>query len=163
MQETRNTDLIAGSRRLTEEGHGNPFQHSCLEHPMDRGVWQATVHRVAKSHIGLKWLSTQEAQPLKTQWSSQKGYASSATYLRGLLCFSFPSLSPFLLHSLALHLLYLMRIWHYMNNIHKWKLKMYFQSIIIWTQRMLWYCIFKLIKFIINFYKIAFCYLVAVI
>ena len=30
-------------------GHGNPLQYSCLEHPMDRGVWQATAHGVAKS------------------------------------------------------------------------------------------------------------------
>ena len=26
------------------EGHGNPLQYSCLENPMDRGAWQATVH-----------------------------------------------------------------------------------------------------------------------
>ena len=30
-------------------GHGNPLQYSCLENPMDRGAWQATVHRIAKS------------------------------------------------------------------------------------------------------------------
>ena len=30
------------------EGNGNPLQYSCLENPMDRGVWRATVHRVAK-------------------------------------------------------------------------------------------------------------------
>ena len=30
-------------------GHGNPFQYSCLENPMDRGTWWATVHGVAKS------------------------------------------------------------------------------------------------------------------
>ena len=30
------------------EGNGNPFQYSCLGNPMDRGVWQAIVHRVAK-------------------------------------------------------------------------------------------------------------------
>ena len=30
-------------------GHGNPLQYSCLEHPMDRGAWRATVHGVAKS------------------------------------------------------------------------------------------------------------------
>ena len=30
-------------------GHGNPLQYSCLEIPMDRGAWQATVHGVAKS------------------------------------------------------------------------------------------------------------------
>ena len=31
-----------------EEGNGNPLQYSCLENPMDRGSWQATVHAVAK-------------------------------------------------------------------------------------------------------------------
>ena len=30
-------------------GHGNPFQYSCLENPMDRGAWRATVHRVTKT------------------------------------------------------------------------------------------------------------------
>ena len=30
-------------------GNGNPLKYSCLENPMDRGVWQATVHKVAKS------------------------------------------------------------------------------------------------------------------
>ena len=39
------------------EGHGNPLQHSCLENPMDRGAWQATVHRVARSWTLLKRLS----------------------------------------------------------------------------------------------------------
>ena len=31
-------------------GHGNPLQYSCLENPMDRGPWRATVHRVAESN-----------------------------------------------------------------------------------------------------------------
>ena len=35
------------------EGNGTPLQHSCLENPMDRGAWWATVHGVAKSQIGL--------------------------------------------------------------------------------------------------------------
>ena len=35
--------------RSREEGNGNPLQYSCLENPMDRGAWRATVHRVAKS------------------------------------------------------------------------------------------------------------------
>ena len=30
-------------------GHGNPLQYSCLKSPMDKGAWQATAHRVAKS------------------------------------------------------------------------------------------------------------------
>ena len=38
--------------------HGNPFQYSCLENSMDRGAWQATVYRVAKSQTRLKQLST---------------------------------------------------------------------------------------------------------
>ena len=36
------------------EGNGNPLQYSCLENPMDRGAWQATVHGVAKSQAQLK-------------------------------------------------------------------------------------------------------------
>ena len=40
--------LIPGSGRSPEEGNGNPLQYSCLGNPMDRGVWQVTVHGVAK-------------------------------------------------------------------------------------------------------------------
>ena len=39
--------------------HGNPLQYSCLEHPMDRGAWQGTVHRVSKSRAQLKQLGMQ--------------------------------------------------------------------------------------------------------
>ena len=38
-----------GSGRSLGEGNGNPLQYSCLGNPMDRGAWQATAHRVAKS------------------------------------------------------------------------------------------------------------------
>ena len=41
--------FIPGSGLSPGEGNGNPFQHSCLENPMDRGAWRATVHVVAKS------------------------------------------------------------------------------------------------------------------
>ena len=34
--------------RSLGEGNGNPLQHSCLENPMDKEAWQATVHRVTK-------------------------------------------------------------------------------------------------------------------
>ena len=40
---------IPGSGRSPGEGNGNPLQYSCLENPMDRGAWWATVHGVAKS------------------------------------------------------------------------------------------------------------------
>ena len=42
-------DSIPGSGRSPGEGNGNLLQHSCLENPMDRGAWEATVHGVAKS------------------------------------------------------------------------------------------------------------------
>ena len=45
----RDEGLIPGSGRSAGEGHGNPFQYSCLENPMDKGVWWATVCRVTKS------------------------------------------------------------------------------------------------------------------
>ena len=45
----RDSGLIPGSGRSPGEGHGNPLQHSCLENPMDRGAWPATVHGVAES------------------------------------------------------------------------------------------------------------------
>ena len=39
---------ICGSGRSPGEGNGNPLQYSCLENPMDRRAWQATVHGVIK-------------------------------------------------------------------------------------------------------------------
>ena len=42
------TGLIPGSGRSAAEGNGNPLQSSCLENPMDRGAWQATVLEVIK-------------------------------------------------------------------------------------------------------------------
>ena len=45
--------LIPGSERSLGGGHGNPFQYSSLENPMDRGDCWATVHRVTKSQTGL--------------------------------------------------------------------------------------------------------------
>ena len=52
--DARDMDLIPGSGRSPGGGHGNPLQYSCLENPMDRGAWQATVHGVAKSQTRLK-------------------------------------------------------------------------------------------------------------
>ena len=45
---------ISGSGRPPGGGNGNPFQYSCLENPMGRGTWQATVHGIEKSQT---WLS----------------------------------------------------------------------------------------------------------
>ena len=53
----RDKSSIPGSGRSPGGGHGNPLQYSCLENPMDRGAWQATVHGVTKSWTRLKELS----------------------------------------------------------------------------------------------------------
>ena len=45
----RDVGLISGSGRSPGGGHGNPLQYSCLENPMDREAWQATVHGVTKT------------------------------------------------------------------------------------------------------------------
>ena len=39
---------VPGSGRSPGEGSGNPLQYFCLENPMDRGAWQATVHEVTR-------------------------------------------------------------------------------------------------------------------
>ena len=44
-----NQDLIKATINRSGEGNGNPLQYSCLENPVDKGTWQATVHRVEKS------------------------------------------------------------------------------------------------------------------
>ena len=54
----RDTGSIPGLGRSPGGGHGNPLQYSCLENPIDRGAWRATVLRVTKSWTWLKRLST---------------------------------------------------------------------------------------------------------
>ena len=46
----RDMGLIPALGRSLGGGHGNPVQYSCLENPMDRGAWRATVHRVTESN-----------------------------------------------------------------------------------------------------------------
>ena len=48
---------VPGSGRSPEERNSNSLQYSCLENPIDRGAWQAMVHRVAESQTGLRRLS----------------------------------------------------------------------------------------------------------
>ena len=47
--DTGDAALIPGLGRSPGEGNGNPLQYFCLGNAMDRGTWQATVHRVTKS------------------------------------------------------------------------------------------------------------------
>ena len=53
------TGSIPESGRYPGVGNGNPLWYSFLENSMDRGAWQAMVHRVTKSQTQPKWLNTQ--------------------------------------------------------------------------------------------------------
>ena len=47
--DVRDGSSVLGLGRSPGGGHGNPLQYSCLENPMERGAWWATVRRLAKS------------------------------------------------------------------------------------------------------------------
>ena len=77
--ELRDPGSIPGLRRSFGGGHGNRLQYSCLENPMDRGAWQATVHRVTKSWTRLERLSTQH---MSTHTNSKVEQGSVKAFLR---------------------------------------------------------------------------------
>ena len=54
--------LIPRLGRSPGERHDNPLRYSCLENPMDRGAWWATVHRIAKRRTRLKQLSMHDSE-----------------------------------------------------------------------------------------------------
>ena len=56
--DARDASSIPGLGRSPGEGIGNPLRYSCLENPMDRDAWRATVHRVTKCLIQLNQPST---------------------------------------------------------------------------------------------------------
>ena len=54
MRETyKDVDLIPGSGRSLAGEHGNPLQYSCLENPVDRGAWRASVHGVGRKELDM--------------------------------------------------------------------------------------------------------------
>ena len=73
---------IPGSGRSPGGGHGNPLQYSCLENPMDRGVWWATDRGVAES-CRLKWLSLHvHSYRLHSRLSKGKSWVGHRTFTR---------------------------------------------------------------------------------
>ena len=54
----RDSSLIPGSGRSPGGWHDHPHQYSCLENPMNRGVWLSTIHGLAQNHTQLKWFNT---------------------------------------------------------------------------------------------------------
>ena len=68
-----NPGSILGLGKSSGGGNGNLLQYSCLENPMDRGAWWATVHSVAKSWTWLKQLSTHTTYTLFGEsWTALK-------------------------------------------------------------------------------------------
>ena len=68
----RDVGSIPGSRRSPGGGNGNLLQYSCLENPMDRGAWRATVHGVSKSRIPTSMYTHGEIKSLAKFASSRK-------------------------------------------------------------------------------------------
>ena len=67
-------------------GNGNPLQFSCLENPMDRGAWWATVHSVARSWTQLEWLSTHKCMDtVKVNTIFKNKQANKQTKKRAIL------------------------------------------------------------------------------
>ena len=57
-RDIRDTGSIPGSGRFPGGGHDNPLKYSCLENPMDRGVWWAIVHMIRKTAAAAKSLQS---------------------------------------------------------------------------------------------------------
>ena len=83
---------IPGLGRSPREGKGNPLQYSCLENPIDRGAWQATVHRVVKSQTWLKQLSTHKytnnrtnGMSYQTRQLTEDSFVDPKLHSRGIL------------------------------------------------------------------------------
>ena len=74
---------IPGKGRFPGEGNGNPLQYYCLENPMDRGAWQATVHGVAKSWTRLSNFTL----PLRRKELKEWNTAHTSNYIVTLHCF----------------------------------------------------------------------------
>ena len=86
------TGLIPGSGRSPGEGHGNTLQHSCLENPMDRGAWWATVHRIIKSQTQLPdWVHTHTHMPSPELGTAGKKEVGQVQWVRAHTGISAPS------------------------------------------------------------------------
>ena len=80
---------IPGSGRFPGEGNGNPLQYSCLDNPMDRGAWWATVHGVLKEsdmterlHFTTPWKEGYD-QPRQHIKKLRHYFANKAPYSQG--------------------------------------------------------------------------------
>ena len=73
----RDLGSIPGSGRSPVGGHSNPLQYSCLENPMDRGAWQAMVHRVKR----VRYNGSNLAHNVYAHFLLSAEFANSANFL----------------------------------------------------------------------------------
>ena len=84
----RDVSSTPGSGRSPGAGHNNLLQYSCMENPMDRGAWWATVHRFAKNPTLLMQLRTLTCTGkvcAKLQWSQMQKYVMDCIHFLWLL------------------------------------------------------------------------------
>ena len=86
---------IPGSGRSPGEGNGNPLQYSCLENPMDRGAWQATVHGVAKSQTWLRDFTQFNSLKMAVLFPVFKGISTLFSIVAVLVCITTNSVRGF--------------------------------------------------------------------
>ena len=75
--DVRHLCLIPGLGRSPRGGHSNLLQYSCLENPMDRGAWRASVHAVTKSRTRLKGLRMHTCIVTKQNYGFQVSLSQS--------------------------------------------------------------------------------------
>ena len=75
-EDIRDMGLIPGLGRSPGGGRGNPLQYSCLETPVDRRAWWATVYRVAQSWTRLKQLRTHAQTIIYRMYNSKRSNQS---------------------------------------------------------------------------------------
>ena len=81
---------IPGLGRFPGEGNGNPLQYSCLENPMDRGAWQATVHGATR--VGHDLVTKPPPPYFRINFNKILHYYSKCTIYKmykWVFCFSF--------------------------------------------------------------------------
>ena len=80
--DSRDVGSIPGLGRYPGEGNGNPLQYSCLRNPTDRGAWQATVLRVAKSGTRLNKHTQCISEYAKKPGKSSEARNDEKTYMQ---------------------------------------------------------------------------------
>ena len=79
---TEDSGLIPGLGRFPGEGIGNPLQYSCLENPMNRGVWWATAHGISKESDTTEWLSMHTHIPKGAHYTHVHVHTHTHTHTR---------------------------------------------------------------------------------